>query len=388
MRVLQLIKTTSGAAWALKQVRELVTLDVDVHVALPAYSGNASLFELAGATVHVLNSDLLIKTPWKSSIQFKSLRQLVDGVKPDLIHSHFFGTTMVMRLALKRIQVPKVFQVPGPLHLEHRFFRETDILTATDQDHWIASCQWTRDTYNTLLKQRYTPSRGRQRVFLSYYGTDLDHFVRHDRSYLRDMLGIPEQACIVGMVAYMYPPKYYLGQTRGLKGHEDLIDALSMVRKTHGNVHLVFVGGAWGGADQYEHRISAYGKQILGEHVTFMGTRKDVAQLYSGFDLAVHPSYSENVGGAVESLLMGIPTITTDVGGFPDLIRHNQTGLLAEPRNPVDLAEKIVAYLDDPDMASAHCQRGTELTRYLFDVKRTAKEIKLIYQTILAQSVK
>ncbi|MDT8380071.1 MAG: glycosyltransferase family 4 protein [Desulfotignum sp.] len=148
------------------------------------------------------------------------------------------------------------------------------------------------------------------------------------------------------MVAYMYPPKRYLGQKRGLKEHEDLIAAVAVASDKH----------------------------------------KDAARLYSGFDIAVHPSHSENVGGAVESLLMKIPTITTDVGGFPDVIKHRQTGLLAKAGNPMDLAEKILYYLDHPDQAEAHAWKGHAHTRKLFNVKRTAREIKGIYETILSTS--
>jgi glycosyltransferase involved in cell wall biosynthesis len=83
---------------------------------------------------------------------------------------------------------------------------------------------------------------------------------------------------------------------------------------------------------------------------------------------------------------MKIPTITTDVGGFPDVIKHRRTGLLAKAGNPMDLAEKIIYYLDHPEQAEAHSQKGYTYTRQLFDVKRTAQEIKGIYETILSTS--
>jgi glycosyltransferase involved in cell wall biosynthesis len=90
------------------------------------------------------------------------------------------------------------------------------------------------------------------------------------------------------------------------------------------------------------------------------------------------------VGGAVESLLMKIPTITTTVGGFPDVIRHQTTGLLAEPENPVDLAEKILYYLENPGQARQQARSGYDYTKWLFNVERTASQMKGIYETIVS----
>jgi glycosyltransferase involved in cell wall biosynthesis len=311
--------------------------------------------------------------------QIHGFNTVLKKIRPDLVHSHFYSTTLLMRLAMRHSHTPKLFQVPGPLHLEHGFFRTVEMGLADKNDFWIASCEWTQKKYRSLLADK-------KKVFLSYYGTDVDTFQKGDKTYLHKELGISPETRLIGMVAYMYPPKQYLGQKRGLKGHEDLIDAVFLVAEQNYDVNLVFVGGAWAGAVDYEKKVIEYGKQKLGDQVFFLGTLMDVARLYSGFDMAVHPSHSENVGGAVESLLMKIPTITTDVGGFPDVIKHRRTGLLAKAGNPMDLAEKIIYYLDHPEQAEAHSQKGYTYTRQLFDVKRTAQEIKGIYETILSTS--
>lgn len=379
MKILHLVKTTRGATWALRQMRELVKLDVEVHVVLPSCSGNAADYTDAGITVHPVDLDLSLKSVVTLPRQIHGFNTVLKKIRPDLVHSHFYSTTLLMRLAMRHSHTPKLFQVPGPLHLEHGFFRTVEMGLADKNDFWIASCEWTQKKYRSLLADK-------KKVYLSYYGTDVDTFQKGDKTYLHKELGISPETRLIGMVAYMYPPKQYLGQKRGLKGHEDLIDAVALVAEQNYDVNLVFVGGAWAGAVDYEKKVIEYGKQKLGDQVFFLGTRMDVARLYSGFDMAVHPSHSENVGGAVESLLMKIPTITTDVGGFPDVIKHRRTGLLAKAGNPMDLAEKIIYYLDHPEQAEAHSQKGYTYTRQLFDVKRTAQEIKGIYETILSTS--
>lgn len=381
MRVLHLVKTSVGATWAYRQIRELIQLGVEVHVVLPPGGPMEGQYALTGATEHLLQTDFPISSPWKFPALAASLSALIQEVRPDIIHSHFVGTTLSLRLILGRGKtIPRIFQVPGPLHLEHALFRNAEVALAGNSDYWIGTCQWTCDRYGQS-------GIDRKRIFLSYYGTDVDLFTPRQQGRLRSELGLGPDCQIIGMVAYMYAPKRFLGQTRGLKGHEDLIDAFKLCLENNPNIRCVIVGGAWDNATKYEAAVRKYARLRCGDRVIFLGTRHDVPDIYPDFDVAVHPSHSENVGGAVESCLLGIPTIATRVGGFPDLVRDGETGWLVSPANPQQLAETIVAVLHDPSQAKVLAIRGKALAKDLFDVKRCAVEIADIYQTILSRNM-
>jgi len=187
------------------------------------------------------------------------------------------------------------------------------------------------------------------------------------------------------MVAFMYAPKRYLGQTRGLKGHEDLIDAIKICLKHDSKMCCVMVGGAWNNATAYETSVRNYARKQCGDRVIFLGTRYDVPDIYADIDVAVHPSHSENVGGAVESCLLGVPTIATQIGGFSDLVRDGGTGWLVPPKDPQALASAIMDALGNQKIAQERARAGQNLARDLFDVRGTAVEIKSIYEQILNQ---
>ena len=379
MKALHLVKTSVGATWALRQMRELVGLGIEVHVALPPDGPLISAYESAGVVVHPLQLDFPVRRPRCWPTLFARMRDLAAEVVPDIIHSHFVGTTLTMRLALGRSHpVPRVFQVPGPLHLEHPLFRYTEIATAGGADYWIGSCRWTCERYRQS-------GVSEDRLFLSYYGSDLAAVDRSDRGSLRKEFGIQAATRIVGMVAYMYSPKLYLGQSRGLKGHEDLIDAISICLKTDPEIVCIFIGGAWGNAKAYERRVRAYGKRRCGERAVFLGTRTDVSDLYPEMDLVVHPSHSENLGGAAESLMLGVPTIATNVGGFPDVVLNGETGWLVPPRNPRRLAGAIRDVFRDPARAHALADQGRALARDLLDISKNAREVVQIYRSVLSR---
>ena len=378
MIALHLIKTTVGASWALKQIEVLVGLGCCIHVVLPEDSGLADAYRAAGAHIHVLNVDIAqVKSPLSFIRSALKLRKLVREIGPDIVHSHFVGTTLFMRMALWGMGIARVFQVPGPLHLESTITRNAEIMLATAKDYWIATCARTRKYY-------LDAGIADNRIFSTFYGTDVSRFSPGVKGYLRSQLGLAPGVKIIGMVAYVYPPKKWLGQERGIKGHEDLIDAGEIVFKSRDDVVLVFVGGAWGKSEDYYSSVLAYGKARLGEKGYFLGTRSDVSKIYPDFDLVVHPSHSENLGGAAESLLMGVPTIATNIGGFPDIVLPGKTGWLVPAHNPAAMAAAILEVLNNPEEASRRSVAGRLLAEKELDVKKTASDVYSFYKSILS----
>jgi glycosyltransferase involved in cell wall biosynthesis len=378
MKVLHIVKTAVGANWAYEQVRVLCSLGIEVVVALPSDTeGLAPKYRHAGATVVRANLDFPARAPWRIPATLRACRQLVADVRPDLIHTHHVGTTFVVRLALgKNSPIPRIFQVPGPLHLEHPFFAWLDINLAGPRDFWIATCRWTHQKYLDLGMRS-------GQVFLSYAGTDTKPFTGERTALLRKELGVSADVPLVGLVAYMYAPKLFLGQTRGLKGHEDFISALAVIRKTDPNIRGVIIGGPWGRAASYENRLRRLGERLCNGSLTFLGTRRDIPAIYPDLDLAVVPSHSENCGGVVEPLLSRVPVVATNVGGLPDLVQENKTGWLVPPRNPQALARAILDALQNPVEARRRAIEGQKLAQSLFDVEKTGREIATIYEKLV-----
>jgi glycosyltransferase involved in cell wall biosynthesis len=199
---------------------------------------------------------------------------------------------------------------------------------------------------------------------------------------LRRELELSPDTPLVGMVCYMYAPKRFLGQTVGLKGHEDFIAAIQLAKKECPDLHAVIIGGAWNGAIKYENHLRELGRKTCNGSLAFLGTRSDVPALYPDLDLAVVASHSENVGGAVEPLLSEVSVIATNVGGLPDLVQEGISGKLIPPRNPEAMSAAITASLQNRAEAKRATAEGYKMARHLFDVQRTAREIAQIYATL------
>lgn len=380
MKVLHIVKTAVGAEWVYHLVRVLGTLGVENVVALPSDTeGFAPKYREAGAVVVRADVDFPSQHPWRLPAVLRRCRELVAQTQPQIIHTHHVGTTYVARLALgKDSPIPRAFQVAGPLHLEHYFFSRTDISLAGPRDYWIATCRWTQREYLRLG----IPER---RVFQTFAGTDIHMFSARPRGKLRTQLNLAPDVPLIGIVAYMYAPKYYIGQTRGLKGHEDFIAAFRIVQREMPRARAVVVGGPWGGATGYERRLRRLGAQACGDNLIFVGHRRDIPEIYPDLSLAVVPSLSENLGGAAEPLLSSVAVVATNVGGLPDLIQDGETGWLVPPRNPEALAAAVLDALQHPEEARRRTEKGHFLATHILDAERTSREVAGFYEQILAQ---
>jgi glycosyltransferase involved in cell wall biosynthesis len=378
MKVLHIVKTSVGATWVLHLVRVLRKLGIGVVVALPsATEGLAPDYRDCGAEVIAADLDFPARRPWLLPVVLSRCRALVAQVKPELIHIHHVGTTVVARLALgKKSSPPRVFQVAGPLHLEHALFARLELSLSGPADWWIATCRWTQKRYVDL---GISP----ERVFQTYAGTDVSQFHSERAGKLRKELAIDGATPLVGMVAYMYAPKPFLGQTRGVKGHEDFIAAFGLLKERRPEIRGVVIGGPWGDGAGYERTLRALAKKTCGDTLQFLGFRNDVPEIYPDLDLAVVPSLSENLGGAAEPLLSRVSVVATNVGGLPDIVRDGDTGWLVPPRDPSKLADAIEAALAQPEEARRRAARGEALVRNLLDAERTSREICFFYETIL-----
>ena len=184
MKVLHVCKTSRGSRWASAQARVLTRRGIEVHVALPDLEGPVTSEWIAnGAQVHRIDYALSPLLPVATISSLHQVRRLVDLIQPDLIHSHHVKAAIMARLALRgRYPVPRVFQVPGPLHMEMFPFRMLELSTATSADYWIAM---SRATLSHYLRAGVSS----ERVFLSYAGTENERLKEQRKGHLRRKIG-------------------------------------------------------------------------------------------------------------------------------------------------------------------------------------------------------
>jgi glycosyltransferase involved in cell wall biosynthesis len=374
MRILHLVKTVDGADWAFKMVGHLKRLGVDIHVCLPKNDGRfIGAWKETGAVLHFEDVSLTLN-PVKLIKRIHRFNELVSKINPEIVHSHFVTNTFFMRWCLRhKKSIKKIFQVPGPLHLEHSLFRLMDLLTANSQDFWIASSRHIRELYKMHgIKE--------ERVFLSYYGSDPEGFSQTRWGHLRQKYSITNDQYLIGNVNYFYAPKKYLFQKQGIKNHELLLQLSALLKD---KMKMIIIGKQWGKKQNYftkmKHLFEAHAACIVAGYLP----ANEIKKYWADFDLAVHVPLSENCGGVIEPLMSGVPVIASNVGGLPEVIIPHKTGLICETGQVDELLEKIDYLKSYPCRANEMARVGGELVRVMFDSKRTAGEIYEIYEHLL-----
>jgi glycosyltransferase involved in cell wall biosynthesis len=382
MKVLHLCKSSQGARWASAQARVLARRGIEVHVALPDLTGTVtSEWIVNGARVHRVDYTLSPLLPVATISTLNQVRRLVDLIQPDLIHSHHVKAAIMARLALRgHYPVPRVFQVPGPFHLEMIPFRMLELSTATAEDYWIAT---SRASLSRYLRAGISSSR----VFLSYAGTENERFRGQRKGQLRRALGLADSEFVVGNISYIYAPKWYFMQRVGLKCHEDLIDGISLAAEKDRSIRGVLIGGPWGADSTYFEKLRQYARRRSGNAVIMPGAfnQEQVASAIWDFDCVAHVPMSENCGGVVEPLLCGIPTIASRIGGLVEVVIDGSTGVTVPVGEPPALSEAILFVRNHYGEMCNQAQVGRMLAQTMFDVNRTAVEVEEIYRYVLGQ---
>lgn len=393
LRIVHMAGTDNGAPWMIAFLREQKAMGHDVAAILSGRNGTiAPILEREGIPFHTIEQDLFTSlSPVRAWRKIASVARLLRELRPDVLQTHLFQSVMIGRMAGWLADVPvRLSMNTGPYFLQGPpLMRNIEVELASLDTKVIASCELTR----TLLVQFHVPP---EHVELVYYTVDPATFdpARANGLRVRRELGLDPNRPVIGIVAYFYPPSHnelvtpaeLLG--RGPKGQDVLLRAVPRVLEEFPHAQFVLVGRGWGplGA-AYEKEMHELAHRLgIADSVHFPGERTDIPDVLASFDISLHCSLNENLGGSVESLLMARPMIATRVGGLVDTVLHEKTGLLVPPDDPVALSEAILRLLRDPAYAKELGENGRRFMLERFTLQRSVADLEAIYQREIARS--
>ncbi len=181
-----------------------------------------------------------------------------------------------------------------------------------------------------------------------------------------------------------------VGQLVEKKGFAYLLQAASIVQSRDAEFRLVIVGD---GPMREDLVRRAAGLQLR-ERVEFVGelTPQQVRRLYQAADVFALPSVVAADGDRdglptvlLEALAMGIPTVASDISAIPELIEHQKTGLLVQPGDARDLADKLEMALYDEQLRGRVALLGRQKVEKYFDVNRNAAALGTLFTQVLRE---
>lgn len=289
------------------------------------------------------------------------LYHLFRTFKPDIVHTHLY--------AMRNAIVPIIIcHIPLRFHTLHTIAcKETDRIGRVI--NWIAfyfckvipisiSQEVAKTAYN--LYHVKTP--------IIYNGISINCFQsqKNIRSFYRKKENLKESDIIFVHVANFSPQK----------NHQLLIKAFEQAVKQCPNLKLLLVGDG-------ELRIKMekfVNEEKLEQNVYFLGLRQNISELLTTCDIFILSSDWEGTPMTIlEAMSAGKPIIVTAVGGVPELVKDNVTGLLVPPKNAQALVKAMLRLANNPILREKMGRQGQRNALERFDINQIARQYEELY---------
>jgi glycosyltransferase involved in cell wall biosynthesis len=306
---------------------------------------------------------------------FWALVRLMFAFRPDVVHTHTAKAGTLGRLAagLFNLSQPRhrrclvVHTFHG--HVLHGYFGRIGSLLARLIERWLGSAT---DCILVLSPRQREDIEVRYRIGRPGYvrivplGLDLESLMRLPADTAGDRVTF-------GFVGRFVP----------IKNLTMLVDAFAEVHRQLPQSRLLLIGD--GEVRPAVERQVA--RRALQGAVELGGWQEDLAEVYRRMDVLVLTSRNEGTPVAVlEAMAAALPVIATAVGGVPDVIAHEQTGLLVPSGAPDELAGAMVRLARDPVQRRRLGAAAREAVGTRFSAERLVSDVAALYTAELARA--
>lgn len=181
-----------------------------------------------------------------------------------------------------------------------------------------------------------------------------------------------------------------IGRIDTWKGQDVFLHTIELLNREysqHEQVHYVIVGDVTTSSIEktvYYEKLRDMARRANLTNVTFLG-RQDIADVLPHLDILVHTSTEPEPFGRtiIEAWAYGVPVIATKLGAPMEFITYGKTGLLVDPREPKDLAQKISLLLEDGHLVDTLRMNGKKEVRASYDLMRIVDRFMKIWEDVL-----
>ena len=283
-----------------------------------------------------------------------AVRRWLRANPPDVVSTHSSTDSWLVALGV-RLPIVRTRHISAPV--------PRNMLT-----RWLYGRATRIVTTGEALKRELVERTGvpAERIESVPTGADPAIYAPGDKYAARMHLGLPQDAMLIGIVATL----------RSWKGHRHLVEALPA------GATLVIVGDG----PQREALEAQVRSAQLQSRVHFAGNQRDVVPWMQALDIFALPSYAnEGVPQALmQAMLVGLPCVTTSVGGIGELAIDGVTAVLVPPEKPNVLRSALEGLIGDPTLRSKLGAAARRHCAERFSYERMLDRMEAIYREAAA----
>ena len=306
---------------------------------------------------------------------YHSIRRLIRGWKPDVVHTHSSKAGILGRLAAWNEGVRCVVHTihglpfhPYQSRLRTRFYILAERIAAR-------RCHRIVVVADAMSTQALAAGIGQRDQFVTVYsGMEVDQFIkpRWSRTEARAEIGVTADDFVLGTISRLAE----------LKGHDDLLDAVSPLMQSRPNLKLLWVGDGWW-RKRLLKRVETLG--LAGRVIsTGLVPPQKIPKYMQAMDALAHPSYREGLPRAVpQALLSGVPVVVYDVDGAPEVVTDGRVGRLIRPGDIAGLRAAVEWMMDHAAQRLEMGHHGREQCRQRFAAERMVQRLEEVYASVV-----
>lgn len=299
-----------------------------------------------------------------------ALRRFLREGDYDIIHSHSPFPSSIARLVKPR------GQVSGFVHTEHSLPGSRNLITRAANRVTYPLCDVVISVSRVVgdSVEGVWPLRPKS-TCLIHGGVDetaMNTATPERVKAVRHAIGIPDGDQVVGNLAHL----------REQKGLDIWLDAAAKISETESETSFVVVGREK--APGYQSALESRARSLgIGDRMHFVGFQQDPYPFLGMFDVFLMSSEFEGFPIAlVEAMAMGIPVVSTDVGGVREAV--GDTALLTRPGDATGLADRVVDLLQDENRRKQLAIVARKRANDEFTIESMVTKIEQIYEELLA----
>jgi glycosyltransferase involved in cell wall biosynthesis len=204
-------------------------------------------------------------------------------------------------------------------------------------------------------------------------GINLDRFECAQQLSLKKDFDIPEDKILIGNCSAIADHKDY----------QTFVDTAQILNETHPDkFHFIIIGK---GPD--EKKIKDYvDLKHLQNRITFTGFIANLQCYLKSLDIFLMTSKEEGLGTSLlDAMVCEIPIVSTNAGGIPEIVIHEQTGLLAKIKDPNALSDNILRLINDDSLKAKVIKNAKEQVLKSYSKEHTAEKTIAVYKEVLSQ---
>ncbi len=306
----------------------------------------------------------------------KKIRRFINENNFDIVHCHGARANYIAAFIRKKINAVMITTLHSDYKLDFKDTWHKQMIYAPINCFALKRFKYILTVTDAFKKMMIKRGFKKDRLFVVYNGINFDYkpyFVSRQEFFEKHCLRYDKNKKYVGIAARL----------NVVKGIDIFLKTAFLICENKKDVDFIIAGDG----DDFEKYKSEIEQKKLSDRIFMIGHIDDMDSFFNAVDVNMLTSLSESFPYALlEGARMKKATVSTAVGGIPEMILDGKTGFLVSPDNINDISEKVLRLISDNSLAESFGQAFYKRAEENFSDVKMARTHKNIYEKIVKEN--